>query len=267
MNRINRVLYFVLIGLSVSWAQQVSAMTVQELHKKINSGERLTIIDIRNLSAYKRSHIPSSINIPAALMTNKKLPPLGSVVVYGDGVHTEKAYNAAASLNQKRGIQADVLEGGMATWKSFNMPDTQAVGMDKAVNRYITYQELLGFDSENADIVLVDLRLPQNDQVLSDIALQFPSVEVLKPKYRINKKNNKKSKFRLRSLIKRKKGRVPPLFILIDNGDGLAEKAYRRLGAGNIKRLAILAGGELILSRQGESGEQNRIERTSGELQ
>jgi len=267
MSRVNRKLYLSLAGLAVCLSQSVSAMTVQELHGLMDSEKKLTVIDIRNLTAYENSHIPGSINIPASLMANKKLPPLGQVVVYGDGIHTEKADNAVDALNQKRGIQADVLEGGISAWQSMNMPDTRAAGMNKTIYSYITYQELLEFVSGNTDIVLVDLRQAKENQILSDLDLQFPGVEVLKPSSRINPKNNKGSKFRLRTLMRRQKGQVPPLFILIDNGDEVSEKVYRRLGASRIKRLAILTGGELILSRQGQSGQQKRIDGISGEIQ
>jgi len=267
MSKVNKKLYLSLAGLAICLSQSLAAMTVQELHDLIESGNKLTVIDVRNLTAYENSHIPGSINIPASLMVNKKLPPLGQVVVYGDGIHTEKADNAANALNQKRGIQADVLEGGISAWQSLNMPDTRIAGMSKTKYSYITYQELLEFVSGNTDLVLVDLRQPKNDQILSDLDLQFPGVEVIKPASRINPKNNKESKFRLRSLMRRQKRLVPPLLVLIDNGDEVSEKIYRRLGASRIKRLAILVGGELILSRQGESGQQKRIDGTGGEIQ
>ena len=50
--------------------------------------------------------------------------------------------------------------------------------------------------------------------------------------------------------------RALPLLVLIDNGDGTAEVMARRLKASGDSRYAILAGGELVLSRNGQSGLQ-----------
>jgi hypothetical protein len=43
---------------------------------------------------------------------------------------------------------------------------------------------------------------------------------------------------------------------LIDSADGAAEAAARALKGSGVKRYAILAGGELILARHGQSGSQ-----------
>ena len=45
------------------------------------------------------------------------------------------------------------------------------------------------------------------------------------------------------------------LYVLVDNGDGQAEKVVRRLHAAGVKRVAILTGGEQTLSRQGQAGQ------------
>ena len=49
---------------------------------------------------------------------------------------------------------------------------------------------------------------------------------------------------------------TPPLLVLIDNGDGVAQTMARTLKANGLKRYVILTGGELILSRQGQAGLQ-----------
>jgi hypothetical protein len=43
-------------------------------------------------------------------------------------------------------------------------------------------------------------------------------------------------------------------YVIIDNGDGQGEKLAHRLFAAGIKRVAILTGGEQILSRDGQPG-------------
>ncbi|MFA6632453.1 MAG: hypothetical protein WCU90_09150, partial [Kiritimatiellia bacterium] len=44
------------------------------------------------------------------------------------------------------------------------------------------------------------------------------------------------------------------LYVLIDAGDGAAERTAQALKAAGISRVAILAGGETIIRRKGEPG-------------
>ncbi|NOQ15154.1 MAG: hypothetical protein GQ583_11850 [Methyloprofundus sp.] len=266
MYQFKQFIYLLLTALMLSQPSAVLALSAAELHQLINDGEKLTLIDIRRLGLYQESHIPNAINIPARMMENKQLPPIGRVVVYGDGVHTEITENAVIALNQKKGIQAEMLEGGMAVWQSFNMLDTQKSAMKKVVYSYITYAELLVLINTDTEIVLLDVRLPKEGQVLSDLAIKFPSVESIKPAYHVAA-TDKGSKFHLKPVMRRQKSEVPPLFILIDNVDARSEKVYRRLSAGRIKRQAILTGGELILSREGQGGQQKNTRSISGGLQ
>jgi hypothetical protein len=47
-----------------------------------------------------------------------------------------------------------------------------------------------------------------------------------------------------------------PLMVLIDNGDGKAQKMARILKANGVQRVVVLAGGERILERDGAPGLQ-----------
>jgi hypothetical protein len=47
-----------------------------------------------------------------------------------------------------------------------------------------------------------------------------------------------------------------PILVLIDNGDGVAQKTARELRAQGNTRVVILAGGEMTIARQGERGSQ-----------
>src|SRR4030043_401175 len=84
-------------------------------------GEQVTIIDIRALELYREGHIPGAINMPATIISKKKLPPLGTVVVYGDGIRTDLTNGAAEALNAMSGIEAVMLDGGFSAWESLNL--------------------------------------------------------------------------------------------------------------------------------------------------
>ena len=66
------------------------AITAQDLKQALDANEKLTIVDIRARAQFSKVHIPGAINIPAAIVSKKRLPPLGNVIVYGDGILTHK---------------------------------------------------------------------------------------------------------------------------------------------------------------------------------
>ena len=59
------------------------------LKELLDQGEKVTIIDIRSLKLYTENHIRGSINIPAGIIARKPLPPIGRVVVCGDGLRID----------------------------------------------------------------------------------------------------------------------------------------------------------------------------------
>ena len=231
-------------------AVQMLAVTPGDLQVLLERGEKLTIIDIRTTSEYQNGHIPASINVPESLVSSKKLPPLGRVVVCGSGLGTDNPAAAAAALSQKPGIKAEVLEGGFAAWESLNAPSTRKSGLSSDSTKHITYEQLKAATA--TDLILVDLRkketrtgaksasktdlkaaFPKAAQVTSDLAAVTPK----KGNSRLNKT-------------------VPPLLVLIDDGDGKATQAAKRLRAEGNKRVVVLVGGELTLEREGKAGLQ-----------
>ena len=49
------------------------------------------------------------------------------------------------------------------------------------------------------------------------------------------------------------------VFVLVDSGDGKAEKVARRLHGAGIRQVVILIGGEKILQREGQSGSETQV--------
>jgi rhodanese-related sulfurtransferase len=140
-------------------ARTAAAVTPAELQKQIAGDERLTIIDVRSPTFYARGHIPGAINVPASLCSQKKLPPLGKVVVYDDGLGLAgagAAETAAAELGRQPGISTDILEGGFAAWESAHNLTTRGKGAMSETLNYVTYAQLKAAKAD--DVVLVDLR-------------------------------------------------------------------------------------------------------------
>ncbi|MGA2558008.1 MAG: rhodanese-like domain-containing protein [Verrucomicrobiota bacterium] len=263
--------HFIMVRLAalgaLGWAMTLAAtgMTVAELQKQLAGGAKITVIDVRSPELYSQAHIPGAINIPASLCPLKNLPPLGQVVVYGEGLGREESTvdDAAAALGRKPGITADVLQGGFATWESAQALTTRAAGMKSETFNYITYAELKA--ANPGEVVLVDLRKAPGtahpalaagtnaaSPPLTDLSQEFPGLHLA-------------NSVAEASAVSR--SGVPALVILIDSADGTAQQAARALKTGGARRYAILAGGELILARHGQPGLQRAGSRVVPQFQ
>lgn len=249
-------LVFALVG----FAGAAFAISPAQVQQMLNSGEKITFVDVRLNVLFQNGHIPGAINIPAQLVPEKPLPPLGRVVVYDSGLGTEDAVAAAAALNQKAGITAEALDGGYAAWETAQSSTTQSGGLKPEEMPVITYAQLK--QKQSADVVLVDLRQSATAvtgastakssavkvaaQPLTDLQAEFPNARIAQSPFAVSSPRTKDSAA----------SAPPPLLVLIDNGDGSAQKMARALKANGIKRFAILAGGEQILSVHGQAGLQ-----------
>ena len=263
----------IIIGLVIGLAGTSGtgfAITARQLQEMLSQGEEVTTIDIRNRALYTEGHIPGAISLPASILSKKRLPSIGTVVVYGDGIRTDLTLEAVDALNAKDGIQAEMLEGGFSAWEAVNLSTTHQSGLGRERLRFLTYRELEKAATGNSDIVLVDLRstpapvqgktasngtpTSKATRELTDLSVKFSGLNTI----RLARKSGSANKERdIAPVILA--GRHS-LYILIDDGDGEAEKVARRLKAAGVKRIATLIGGERILRTGGRSG-LKRIER------
>jgi rhodanese-related sulfurtransferase len=237
------------------------------LSAMLDQGDKVTVIDIRSQKLYMQSHIRDAINIPAGIIARKPLPPIGSVVVCGDGIRQDITLKAVAALNLKTGIQAEHLEGGFAAWQTLNLPSTQSSGMKTERLRYITYEELRRASAGNPAMVLVDLRRqhtkkrktgqnrsPDDNRNLSDLSEMFPELEVITLDRRNSDSDPQSKDISIAALSGLSKSGPNGVYVLIDEGDGKSEKVARRLHGSGLKQVVILVGGERILQREGRPG-------------
>ena len=242
---------------AAGWAMTLAAagVTVSDLQTQLAGGGKITVVDVRDPAVFAQAHIPGAINIPAEVCQRKNLPPLGRVVIYGDGLGRDaasKVDEAAAALGKKPGITAEILEGGFAAWESAHGLTTRREGKRPEAFNYITYAQLKA--AKAGGVILVDLRNPtaaarqslaagsnSPTQPLTDLGREFPGLSLAKsvPEKSASGKSG-----------------AAPLLVLIDSADGAAEAAARALKGSGVKRYAILAGGELILARHGQAGSQ-----------
>lgn len=235
------------------------------LRQMLERGDKVTVIDIRSRDLYLAGHIRGAINISANVIVRKPLPPVGMVVVCGDGVRSDITGKAVAALNERAGIQADFLEGGFAAWNAHYLPKSRKQGLIKQRLRYITYQELKKAAEKNRDMVLVDIRRFRKEKatesadtgvdVLSDLSAQFPGLEVITPEPSTLHSGAKRATVSITAMTKGRNG----VYVLIDRGDGRAEDVARRLYAAGIRQALILIGGERVLQREGQPGTRTEV--------
>jgi len=219
------------------FASAAEAISVEDLILRIADSEPVRIIDIRSSARFTAAHIPGAINVAAKVLSRKRLPPYGAVVVYGDGFDLKTVQQAVEDLNSKAGIDAEMLDGGFPAWEAGGGANTRGSGRFAESYRPLTYQQVVVLQQTDPDLVLVDLRRGALLD-LEDLSEHFPGVRVLRKLQAVDFSFDK-------------------LYVLIDDGDGdAAEKAARRAAGRGIARVGILAGGELSIRHRGESGSQ-----------
>lgn len=231
------------------------AASPAQVRQRLAAGEQLTFVDVRSTVLFQKGHLPGAINVPSGLVPFKELPPLGRVVVYDDGLGPKLAEAAAAALNKKPGIQAEVLDGGFAVWESGNGTTTRPRGMQTEELPVITYARLK--ETQSSEVVLVDLRKSPETKAglkaadlpaLTDLRAEFPKARIVHSPFDASAGTPQQAKAGAAA--------TPPLLVLIDRNDGAAAAMARTLKANGNTRFVILAGGEEILARQGERGLQ-----------
>ncbi|KPJ87459.1 MAG: hypothetical protein AMS17_08485 [Spirochaetes bacterium DG_61] len=243
------------------------AVTAEDLKEMMDRHEQFTLIDVRDNAAYVRSHIAGAINVPARLCGMKQFPPIGRVIVYGDGLDETPVLEAVEALNRKTGIEAEKLDGGILRWEALNYPSTRKKGFEEEHLLFITYRQLEGMSRSNPDLVILDLREPQQaiqskslkeqggktvqGKRPTDLLNKFPGVRIIKSVMTEGTKDVAAGTISAKGL-RDTPGAHSELYVIIDRGDGSAEEMARRLRAAGIKRIAILAGGEESLVNSGE---------------
>jgi len=239
-------------------------ISCEELRDVIERQEQLLLVDCRDNASFQGGHIPGAINIPARLCGLRSLPPVGRIVVYGDGIDELSVREAVEALNATQGIQAEMLQGGILRWEALGYQSTRVKGFREEQLPYVGYEELAGMASNNPDVVLLDARTPPDQQEPgqstrgfgadvpgtgpTDLTTTFPGVRVVRLWQRGNTRGIT-SGSRWSAELKIDNNEHTELYVLIDSGDGTAEKLARKLKAAGIRRFVILAGGEESLVR------------------
>ncbi len=221
------------------------------LLKAASSEQKLTLIDIRTPSQFAQSHLPNAINIPAQIIGRKRLPPLGDVVVYGDGVDLSVVQKAVEQLNAKRGINAEILDGGFSAWLSSQSIVQEKQGLELRDIHHLTFQKLEKIATYDPSVVLVDIRKLADKTSLQTV---FGNVKILST----DLSQSSEAEI-ISSILSYSTEKSDYLFVLIDDGDDSGENIVHKLHAASMKRVAVLMGGEIALKTRGEMSEAIQV--------
>lgn len=226
-------------------------MSAQQLVSQLDAGEVLTLVDVRPAALYTHGHIPGAISIPATLVSVKHLPPMGKVVVYGDGLDTQSVEQAAQSL-KSHSSAAEVLDGGILAWEELKGSTQTKSGMGPEMPPFASYSRVAQALETNPDCVWVDLRAPASGltNLRQGRYARAAYIGAGSPK---NVSLESATTKGAQSVMRQWKPGGKKLYILVDDGNGRAEAVARRLRAGGVRRVRMLTGGELSLKTEGRS--------------
>lgn len=95
---------------------KMKEMTAKEVQQRLEAGESLNIIDVREVYEYQGGHIPGAINIPLGLLPirmNELSKDTPYIVVCLAGGRSAQA----TALLDRNGFDATNMLGGMSAWE------------------------------------------------------------------------------------------------------------------------------------------------------
>jgi rhodanese-related sulfurtransferase len=106
--------------------KRVRETTVDEIKRRLDRGDRFTLVDVREESEYAKDHLPGAIHLGKGIIERdieQKVPHTGSEVVLYCGGGFRSAL--AADNLQKMGYTNVVsMDGGVREWREKKYPMT-----------------------------------------------------------------------------------------------------------------------------------------------
>lgn len=255
-----------------------SALSPEDLQKRLASGDSVLIVDIRPQIDYVRATIPGAINIPARLLDRRELPKGRDIVLLSDGLGLQDAAAAAATLRARGYSRVDALEGGFLGWQSVSTIDTQGPGLSKERLPVVTYDQLMAGSS---NVALLDVRQASgaatategvaarggSSDLLGGFAAKLGGVPVLRPTVASARPAtagagtdaatiSEDAAVTLANAASALADDAPAdrLLVIVADDARTADETARRLRSGGQRRFAVLVGGTDAIAREGKPG-------------
>ena len=98
-------------------------ISFDELRRKIETGERLFLVDALAPMSFAHSHLPGAINLPPAQVDPKRIPDKDAeIVVYCANPECESSIDTAAQLLALGFTNVRHYPGGKDEWRSLGLP-------------------------------------------------------------------------------------------------------------------------------------------------
>lgn len=227
---------------SLAWS-----MTPEELATLIDEGQAPTVMDIRHKPLFEVERIPGSVHLSTTSLATRTLPPLGPVVVVGDGIDVATTKAAVEALNRHEGIRAEILDGGFPGWTSLHrMSDSTRSEMTTAsLYRQVSFKQLKhAVRVEGHEVVIVDLRTIEAPTRLDDVDIRGVTV--------VRAPADAEDAAVLRRILSERERLKGKGLILVDDGNDRAIRIAQKLKVAGLTRVGVLVGGEKALRGGGE---------------
>ncbi len=106
---------------------ELEPVTRRELARRLRSGERLLVLDVRPAAEHAAAHLPGALSVPVAELHRRlvELPYDQEIVAYCRGPYCAFAHEAVRLLRQQ-GFTARRLEDGLPEWVAAGLPVSHA---------------------------------------------------------------------------------------------------------------------------------------------
>jgi rhodanese-related sulfurtransferase len=103
---------------------RVRECTVDDVKKRLDKGEKLTLVDVREESEYAKDHLPAAIHLGKGIIERdieEKIPDASAeIILYcGGGFRSALAADNLQKMGYKNVISMD---GGIREWREKNYP-------------------------------------------------------------------------------------------------------------------------------------------------
>lgn len=241
---VQKLIFLLLLSLS----QIAYSLDASSLKEMMGGSGKLTILDVRPLALYKKSHIPNAINIPSLLLCKKKIPFVGDVVVYGDGVSASVSESSITCLKDKVDGTVYLLRGGYPAWTELSSGVGSDQGVSLSQDLFVSYQRLVNLSNASVPPVLLDLRISESKENLSE---HFPASPVVAL--------SSSASQAVSSVVAEASAYRDRFIVLIGDDVAIVREVAGKLHAAGLKRVARLVGGEHSLKSRGVSEEAKSV--------
>jgi rhodanese-related sulfurtransferase len=107
--------------------KQIRETSVDEVYRRLQSGEKLTLIDVREESEFAKDHIPGAKHLGKGIIERdieKVVPDVASeIILYCGGGY--RSALAAANLQRMGYTNVLSMDGGIRSWRENGFPLTK----------------------------------------------------------------------------------------------------------------------------------------------